>query len=247
MAKKDWQKIWKNYNVEIDKDNLYIKKEKQSLRWKEMQNIIEDNFGSIEGLKTIEVGSGLGDFSLLLNKEGAKTTLADYSEEALRKAMTRFKAHKSQAEFVKANMLNVPKEYKEKYDISFSLGVAEHFEDGDRFKIINAHSEVLKKGGITFISIPYRYSFIYRLWMYRSKKRGDWPYGLEIPFSKREIKALAEESGFKTICFIQSSFWSDLSNFFPKPIINRIAKNKKEKKSILNKFGYVLVYVGIKE
>jgi ubiquinone/menaquinone biosynthesis C-methylase UbiE len=247
MAKKDWQKIWDKYQVDINKDNLYIRKEKNSLRWKEMEKILKENFETIDNLKTIEVGSGLGDFSLLLNKEGAKTTLADYSDEALSKARVRFKAHGCNAHYVLANMLDVPDKYRNKYDVSFSLGVAEHFENKDRFKIINAHGQVLKKGGLTFISVPYRYSFIYRLWMYRSIKKGDWPYGLEIPFSKKELKSLAEQSGFKTIGYIQSSFWSDLSNFFPKPIINKFVRNKKEKQSLLNRYGYVLVYVGIKK
>lgn len=246
MAKQDWQKIWKEYSVDVDEDRARLLKEKQTIRWAEMKQYIDAELKGLKGLKTIEVGSGLGDFSLLLSWEGAKATLADYSEEALAKAKARFFAHKASADYILADMLNVDDKLKGKYDISFSLGVAEHFENQDRLDIINAHAEVLRKGGLTFISVPYRYSFPYRIWMSRSIKRGDWQYGLEIPFSKHEIKQMAEDAGLETLGFIQSSFWDDVSNFFPRLRTRKLFGKDPTKKRLIDRFGYALVYVGKK-
>lgn len=246
MTKHNWQKIWAEHNISIQDDKKRLESELLTIRWREMEALIKKHFGSFQKIKTIEIGAGLGDFSLLLSWQGADTTLADYSEEAIRKARARFKAHRATANFVKADMLKVDQSIIGKFDISFSLGLAEHFKDQERYKIIQAHAKVLRKGGLTFISVPYRYSFLYRIWMARSIKRGDWQYGLEIPFSKKEIKTLAEQAGLVTIGFIQSSLWADWQEFFPKFRIKKFLGWKINKKSIFDKFGYALVYVGEK-
>lgn len=247
MAKKHWHKIWSGHDVDVSADEQRLKKELDTIRWREMSKIIIKQFGSFKNKKTIEVGSGLGDFSLLMAWEGANPTLADYSKEALKKAETRFKAHDQKAKYKLADMLDVPRDLQGKFDVSFSLGVAEHFDGDQRFKIVEAHQKVLKKGGLTFISVPYRASAVYRIWMWRCIKRGDWPYGLEIPFTKTEIRKLAKDSGLAEVAIIQSSFWSDLNTFFPFLRIKRFFPNKLEKKSFFDKWAYALVYVGKRE
>jgi ubiquinone/menaquinone biosynthesis C-methylase UbiE len=209
-----------------------------------MRRLVEQRLGSFDGLKSIEIGAGLGDFSLLLNWAGADTTLSDYSDEAISKAQVRFREHGATAQFVKADMLNAPSTLSDAHDISFSLGLAEHFEGNDRYRIIEAHARVLRSGGLTFISVPYRYSFPYRIWMAYLIWRDKWPYGVEIPFSKREIRELAEQSGMTTVGFIQSSFWADVQTFFPWLRIRRLLPRKINRPSVLDRFGYALVYVG---
>lgn len=246
MAKQDWQKIWADQKTDLTVDKKRLKEEMATLRWRSVQGIIEEKLGNIKSLNTIEVGAGLGDFSIIFNWFGGKTTLADYSEEAIEKARARFKAHGLDAEYVLADMLDVDKTLQNRFDVSFSLGLGEHFSGDERAKIIAAHAKVLRKGGLTFISVPYRYSPAYRIWMRSMIRHNSWSYGLEIPFSKKEIKRLAEASGLRTVGFVQSSFLGDWDRFFPKHRIKRIFNNRLEKKSVLNNFGYALVYVGEK-
>lgn len=246
MAERDWQEIWSSTKIDLDQDKKRLNDLESSLRWRRMERLLSNHFGSIEGLKTIEVGSGLGDFSLFFSQRGAEITLSDYSTEALAKGKERFQAHGRRANFVLADMLDVPDELKGKFDVSFSLGLAEHFQGEDRFKIISAHSEVLRPGGLAFISVPYRYSFLYRIWMSTRKRKGDWEYGLEIPFSRTEITELSERAGLKSLPCITSSFFSDWQAFFPHHRIRRLLPSKQDQPSILDAFAYALVYVGEK-
>ncbi len=246
MAKSDWQKIWATQNINLDEDKKRLEREKNTLRWRQIESTIKRELGDISKLKNVEVGAGLGDFSIIFNNLGASTTLADYSEEAISKARARFHAHGLDADYVLANMLIPNPELAGKFDISFSLGLAEHFSGEERLKIIAAHADVLRKGGLTFISIPYKYSFLYQFWMRMLIMRGNWQYGLEIPFSKKEIRDLAEKSGFETLGFIQSSFLGDWDRFYPKHRIAKLFKKHIEKPSVLNNYGYALVYVGKK-
>lgn len=244
MAKEDWQKIWANSDGDHGADLLRLERETHTLRWHQMQEQIETRLGPIPSLSTIEVGAGLGDFSVIFNKLGARTCLADYSAEAIKRARERFDKSGLEAEFVLADMLDVPLGLRDKYDVSFSLGLAEHFYKADRNKIIKAHLDVLKPGGLAFISIPYRYSPLYRIWMAHRKLQGRWEYGLEVPFSKKEITALGEQAGFKTIGFIQSSFFADWNSFYPQHRAKRLFGNKFEQPSRMNALSYALVYVG---
>lgn len=246
MAKENWQRIWADFKIDIESDRVRITSEQKTQRWQSIKRTITEHFGSIKGLKTIEVGAGLGDFSLLFGSLGASVTLADYSDEAIEKAKARFKAHGQKADYRLADMLNVPEILQNKYDLSFSLGLAEHFSGNDREKIVAAHAKVLKHNGLTFISVPYRYSFLYRIWMWLRIKQGTWEYGLEIPFSKTELRELAEKSGLETLGFIQSSFFGDWQNFFPQHRVKRLLGWKIDKPSWLDHFGYALVYVGKK-
>ena len=246
MAKQDWQKIWAEQKIDLATDTKRLKEEIATLRWRTIQSMIEKELGDIKKLKTVEIGAGLGDFSIIFNWLGANTTLTDYSEEAIDKAQARFKAHKLDAKYVLADMLNVDKELRDKYDVSFSLGLGEHFSGNDRAAIIAAHAHVLKKGGLTFISVPYRYSPAYRIWMRGMIKRDSWSYGLEIPFSKKEIRELAEKADLETVGFVQSSFFGDWDRFFPRHRVKKLLGHKIEQKSVLNNLGYALVYVGRK-
>jgi SAM-dependent methyltransferase len=246
MAKDDWEKIWADQAISVADDQARLSEETNTLRWVQMVAIIQKYLGDIAELNVIEVGAGVGDFSIILNQLGARTTLADYSPEAIEKAKKRFKAHGLTADYVLADMLNVPSGLRDKFDMSFSLGLGEHFDGQHRADIIAAHAQVLRPGGLTFISVPYRYSPAYRLWMRSMIKHDSWAYGLEIPFSKREIKALGERAGLESLGFIQSSFFGDWDRFFPRHHVKKIFGHKIEQKILLNNLGYALVYVGRK-
>jgi cyclopropane fatty-acyl-phospholipid synthase-like methyltransferase len=246
VAKSDWEKIWESTDIDLNQDKNRLEKESETKKLSQALNVMRSQFGEIKGLKTVEIGSGLGDFSIIMNKLGAKTTLVDYSPEALKKAEARFNAHGLKAEYIQADMLKDNKPLRSDFDVSFSFGLVEHFYGEDRQTIVTSHATVLRPGGLTFISIPYRYSLPYRLWMKQMKDKGTWPYGLEVPFSKTEIIKLGKMAGLKRKTLIQSSVFADINTFFPVQSKSLKLDRLAEKPNMLDVFGYALIYVGEK-
>jgi 2-polyprenyl-3-methyl-5-hydroxy-6-metoxy-1,4-benzoquinol methylase len=91
------------------------------------------------------------------------------------------------AKFLKHDALVLPVDLLGKYDISMSFGLAEHFRGVERTKIIKSHFDVLKKGGMAFISVPNRYNPPYRLSKFFAEHVNRWRVGAEIPYSRKEL------------------------------------------------------------
>ena len=64
-----------------------------------------------------------------------------------------------------------------------SFGLTEHFLGADRVNINKAHFQVLREGGISFISVPNKYNPPYIIYKYFSQLLGRWKVGMEIPYS----------------------------------------------------------------
>lgn len=207
MSKETWDNVWENLDLSLDVIN------ESDTRWKKIKKCILNDFGSFENLNTIELGSGIGDFSLKMSLEGANVTLIDYNKTALQKAQERFEAHRQQAEFIQTDIFDLSDEVKNKFDISMSFGLVEHFEGELREKVIKIHYSVLKNNGLTFISVPNKYCIPYRIWRSNLEIDGTWGYGLEIPFSREELFELSEKVGFKSSEIFGSSFLDDMNRF----------------------------------
>ena len=80
-----WDEIWKNPAAK-EQDVLALLKEENGIRWQRMEKVVLREYGSFEGLKAIEIGAGVGTNSALMTKRGAKVTVLDYSEGALKRA-----------------------------------------------------------------------------------------------------------------------------------------------------------------
>lgn len=129
---------------------------------------------------------------------GAQVTVLDYSASAIEKSRELFTYIGAKAEFVQCDALRMPLEHSNAYDISFSLGAAEHFVGKERVDFIRAHSQVLKPGGWSFIVVPNRKCSPYRFGLVLLKLAGLWTI-LEVPFGKNELYAIAGEAGFSKI------------------------------------------------
>ena len=62
-----------------------------------------------------------------MSLRGANVTLLDYSETALEKAKLLFSNFNCKAQFIKADAFNIPPNLLNKFDVSMSFGLAEHF------------------------------------------------------------------------------------------------------------------------
>ena len=225
-----WDKVWQK-EMSQDNDIFIIQKEEHSIRWIRMSKIMFQQFNSFDNLKVIEIGAGRGTHAVLMAKNGADVTVLDYSDKALTRARTFFKRNNVNARFIKDDALSISQELKNSYDVSMSFGLAEHFTGENRFKIIKAHFDLIKKGGITFISVPNSHNLFYRIWKFIKEKRNRWAWGEEYPFSRRELSKFCKKIKPAHYSFFGDSFLQSIRYIIPKT--NKI---KDEKGSFLDAY-----------
>jgi SAM-dependent methyltransferase len=187
----DWDRQWRTEAF----DPEAVEREAASLRWKAQERLVRERFGSFSSVSAIEIGAGRGTNALLYAERGARVTLLDRSTVALEQARALFDASALPVELVDADVFDLPEEVRGTFDVSMSFGLCEHFLDERRARVVAAHLEVLRPGGLALVSVPNRWSPVYRLWMAVEKARGTWELGTEVPFAVRELRRLAADAG----------------------------------------------------
>jgi cyclopropane fatty-acyl-phospholipid synthase-like methyltransferase len=173
-----------------------------------MRQQLVGHFGSIKGLKVIEIGAGAGTYSAIMAKEGAEVTVLDYSAKSLERSREFFSRMGLEAEYVQADALALPSSALSAYDVSMSFGLAEHFTGENRLQVIRAHFSLIEEHGLTFISVPNKYNFPYRLYKFLAEAKGSWLVE-EYPFSRAELRNVCRQIGVKEYSFFGDSlFWS---------------------------------------
>jgi len=250
-----WDELWKD-NSSNEQNCLTLEREERSIRWQRIEKTVLQEFGSFKDLRVIEIGAGIGNNSALMAKRGASVSVLDYSVNALKRAKTFFKNQNINAEFKRHDALRLPSGLRDRYDISMSFGLAEHFRGLDRFNIMKAHFEILRKGGITFISVPNKYNLPYRIFKFRAEYTGKWSYGEEYPFSREELKNICYSIGIQKYTIFGDSLVGSLNLIFPFSIFEKklrlrnyleIFRMRKQKGTFLDQYlSYALVLCGKK-
>ncbi len=177
--------------------------------------------GAPVGLRSIELGSGRGDLSVLLAECGVDVTLFDVSEAALAQAERRFERLGLSARYEKGDLMGPMADWRATYDIVLSSGVIEHFKGADRSRVLEAHHNVLRPGGLAMVSVPNAWCFPYRVWKSYLELRGWWPYGMEIPYSRRELVRRARDVGFEGVEAEGFGFWDSVGSHWMKGLLGR--------------------------
>lgn len=200
-----WDSIWqREFSLS---ENLYnIARWEGSASWRRIAREVTKVFGEFRGLRVIEIGAGQGSASALMAKRGASVTILDYSAASINSSREFFASLGLTAEFSRENALNFGPELRGQYDISMSFGLAEHFTGEDRKGIISAHFDLLKNGGLAFISVPNRWNPPYRLYKCLAELKGSWPVE-EYPFSRFELRAILREVGIEDYYFFGDSIF----------------------------------------
>lgn len=218
-----WDKFWSGILSSKKEDMFLLAKEENSIRWQRIEKRVLKEFGSFENLKVIEIGAGAGVNAAIIAKRGAKLTLIDYSKGALKRSREFFENNQLSAEFLHQDVLSLPEDLLGKYDVSMSFGVAEHFKGTDRININKVHFDVLRKGGLAFISVPNKAHPLYRVLKYLSIKMGTWKYGEEYPYYRSEFRKICNEIGITEYSFFGGTlFWGAT----PAKIIRKLFKLK---------------------
>lgn len=212
-----WNQLW-DHAPSQRKDDWLIERESRSPRWSTIAKRLLSAFGAIGGLRTIELGSGRGDLSVLLAQAGAQVTLLDISAKALAQARQRFDRLGLHAEYLQADFHATGTLPVNAYDVSLSSGVIEHFEGADRTQSVHAHLDLLRAGGMAILSVPNARCAPYRLWKKYLELRGCWPYGVEIPYTRRELARRVKEAGGVSEGVLGLGFWQSLGDHWVRNI-----------------------------
>lgn len=173
--------------------------------WMQMREKVKNVFGGFEKLKVVELGSGIGKMSIVMNLLGARTTLVDYNETVIEEAKRIHQAFGCNSEFLVADLLSLPVEFKNRFDVSMSFGTAEHFRGKDRENCLRTHTEVLRNGGLTIIQVPNKFGVFYRMVHSTYKLLKSSCHVYEKEFSKTGIFHMAEKLGLQKIGIIGTS------------------------------------------
>jgi len=225
-----WGHLWRDAPSRLKELKFSVEKAEKSLIWSSIQESLgEVDIGS---LSTIEIGAGAGTISAAFARHGARVTVLDYSEEALKVNAVLFESFGLKQESLLADALKLPTSLAGRFDIAMSFGLAEHFEADDRTRIIKAHFDLVQPGGLVVITVPNRHCWPYRIWKARREMVGKWHFGLEIPYSRGEISTICRAIGVKDFYITGSPFVASFDFVLPiarwkRSIEKRILKDKR--------------------
>jgi len=190
-----WGRLWRDAPSRLKELRFGVEKAEKSLIWSSIRESLGET--DISSLSTIEIGAGAGTISAAFARNGARVTVLDYSKEALDVNAALFESFGLKQESLLADALNLPASLLGGFDVAMSFGLAEHFEADDRTRIIKAHFDLLRPGGLAVITVPNRHCWPYRMWKARRELTGKWHFGMEIPYSRAEISRICLEIGVK--------------------------------------------------
>jgi 2-polyprenyl-3-methyl-5-hydroxy-6-metoxy-1,4-benzoquinol methylase len=219
-----WDSVWRETQLTALAVRRKFDRELNTLRWKAIRGSFREHFGCLKGLRTIELGAGTGDISMLLASEGAVPTLLDANERALTIARLQFEVLGYGANFITDDFFHLDSTLLGQFDAAVSYGVVEHFRGNDRVLACKSHVDVLRPGAMVAISVPNAHCLPYRLNKWKEEKLGKWVWGLEIPYTRKELGEVAREIGLKSWSIHGSSFLRDWDQFLLSPITSRICK-----------------------
>jgi cyclopropane fatty-acyl-phospholipid synthase-like methyltransferase len=171
-----WEKTWSKMRVEIGYQ--------QELIFKEIINHI-----SFKNKSILELGSGMGRLSCLMKTKGEADciSLVDLSDKALQKARILFSGHQK-ISYIKEDALYYKSD--KKYDIVFSSGTLEHFNEYERIILIKNHRKNSNKTVI--LVVPSDTIFNKRR---MKKEKTIQKYGWQDPISCKQMAYYFQQAG----------------------------------------------------
>lgn len=209
-----WDEVWAQSDGAPDAGRV-LSAEARGVRWRRIGREVRRRMGDPAGLRVVEIGAGTGVGAALLALAGAQATVLDYSHGALERSRRFFGDASLPATFVRADALDLPGELTGAFDVSLSFGLAEHFAGESRRRIIAAHLDLLRPGGLAVVSVPNRHNLPYRFFKFAAERTGRWRVGEEYPFSRRELERLCRELGVEEWGFVGDSLLESVRFLIP--------------------------------
>ena len=182
------QKIIEYYNSNAS-DIIRLKK--NSRIDKKEQSLCIEHIPKRENLKIIEVGFGVGTLIrelISVLPESASIVGIEISE-------TMYEIAKGQipgANLYLGDILELPNEIKDSYDVIICLGVIEHYKEINAF--FDSFDGIIKKGGTLILSFA-ESSLLGKITAYRCRRRGVPAY----THKKKKIQNTLKSQGFSVV------------------------------------------------
>jgi SAM-dependent methyltransferase len=203
-----------------------------------------------KGSRLLEAGCGVGQVVLALRARGFDCYGIDYAENVISLLNNEF----PNVPFMQADIRSIPISDGH-FDGYISLGVIEHFVDGQR-EILAEAARVLKRGGHIFVSVPALNCFRkLRCDLGTYDKQADLPF-FESCISVDELRSLLRETGFEPL---EVSYTNTVMTFVQETAIRPLYRHIEDLRyvrgavdrlirSFLPKpwFGHMLMIVGRK-
>jgi len=170
-----------------------IKATLESIFTKAIANLITSNVEVIDGFQILEAGCGTAKYSLLYMRRDVYFVGLDFSSAALEVAKKLFRG--KNADFIKGDVRFLP--FREgSFDVVWNEGVVEHLQGDQRQRVISEMASVAKNGGQVAIIVPNAWCLSYRfLRTLLARKNEPWAFGLEIPYSPKELETRMIRAG----------------------------------------------------
>ena len=193
--KDEWQSVWERQgiltaivNIGRDTYNWFFRRYLKKFISKET--------------RFLEVGCGTATLTLSLAPLMKELVGVDIAQAAL--DLSRKHAEEmgvKNSKFEHGDCLNLP--FKDEFDVVWSQGLMEHFEHPE--KVAEEQYKSTKPGGLTIISIPYKYSY-HALWYVLTRPkalRRFWPWTDIILIDKKKLldigRALTPKARVQTL------------------------------------------------
>lgn len=139
---KQWNKFYsKTYDLEFLIQNIFCHQQLFSAVWEEAPK------------KILEVGVGTGSMSVFLSFLGLNVVGLDNDKNILKKARILNEKLNGRAKFIWGDAYKLPFGDKA-FDVIFSQGLLEHFQDEDIIKLLD---EQLRVGKVAVLSVPNKF------------------------------------------------------------------------------------------
>ncbi len=247
-----WDKVWTDPGLATQAE-LILANERASRRWQIIQQRVTNIYQSFEKLSVIELGCGTGSYGAIFAKLGSTVTLLDYSKQALKQSKKFYHQNKLEAKWFEADALKMPPSLLNTFDISLSVGLAEHFTDALRLQIFQAHLNLLKPNGLAILIVPNAYNPPYRLFKFITTATKRWQFGEEYPFTRNELRQIGQSLKATVIAIKGDELYSSIKFLLPANFLRRffkvglpktIAGVRHEKPSLLDDyFAYNFIVV----
>ena len=142
-----WDKYWESYSLPTE-----IKRGRRSYYLNEILNVFDKFFPVDPSKSALEIGGSPGQYLIYVHKKfGYEITCLDYSETGCLKTEENFKLLNINGSIIRRDLFKEENDLPQ-YDIVYSLGFIEHFENTT--SVVERHLKFLKKDGMLLLGMP---------------------------------------------------------------------------------------------
>lgn len=178
-----WDKLW-SHRIKVNPAGIRINYRNRMI-FNELSRIV-----CLEGLNVVELGAGSGILSyLMLSVGNAKhVTMVDQSAKAVQYSKRMFDSIDG-AEWFEQDLFD----HKGCYDLAVSVGLLEHFHDGEQMRVVEAHASLAS--GVAII-VP-----ACSIWNSRRMRAQNTilKYGWQMPMSIDQLNDLFRRCGISIV------------------------------------------------